>query len=79
MDESVAKKYMIMRSLAIDWDLPKLTLEKKTCKSEFKNYTGVIIFEGSGDKPDAAIEECYKDLINYIEKKEVFSLMRGLG
>ena len=69
MDDLTAKKYMIMSSLAIDWDLPKLTLGKKTCKCELKNYTGVIIFISSSDKPDAAIEDCYKDLLSYLAIK----------
>jgi len=75
MDESVAKKYMTMGSLAQDlgWEIPKLTLGKKTCKCEILDKSGKIIFEGSGDKPNASIEECYKDLLKYIEKMEVFS------
>jgi len=71
MDDAVAKKYMIMRSLAKDMglDTPKITLGKEICKCEILDRSGNILFEGNGDIPDVAISSCYKDLLIYIEKK----------
>jgi len=61
---------MVLRSLSQDLgiDSPKLTLGK-ICKCEIIDKTGRIIFTGSGDKPESAIEECYKDLLSYLAIK----------